>query len=160
MRLQLTDGDWKLGLFDDRSYASSYGEDGDIYIAEQYFIRPDGFPLLDKTGEYRATGDGLLIRWLEVKYVDFTPWLGKKKKRRLAWRKKGTPAEAAQKADPTDPKTGLATRKKAATQGGEGQRATLLFRRASPSILRSSRPRQSRPRRRSSHPRRQQSDAT
>ena len=83
MRLKLTNDEWKAGLFDDESYASSYGEDGDIYLAEQYLIDNDGRPLIEHSiGEdglprqrYQSAGDGLLIRWSEIRYVDFTPWV-------------------------------------------------------------------------------------
>jgi hypothetical protein len=73
VRLQLSNDEWKAGLFDEQSRASSYGEEGDLYIADQYFVDGEGVMRLDN-GQYVSTGDGLLIRWSEVRYLDFTPW--------------------------------------------------------------------------------------
>jgi Family of unknown function (DUF6338) len=73
MRLKLTDEGWKLGLFNKKSYASGYGEDGDIYLVQQYLIGTDGIPV-DQGGHLVEVGAGMLIRWSEVKYFDFFPW--------------------------------------------------------------------------------------
>jgi glucan phosphoethanolaminetransferase (alkaline phosphatase superfamily) len=73
MRLQLMNGEWKAGLFNKKSFASSYGEEGDIYLAEQYIVRADGVPVLED-GRYKRGKAGLLIRWSEVRYFDFAPW--------------------------------------------------------------------------------------
>jgi hypothetical protein len=76
LRLKLTDDGWKLGLFNNKgSYASGYGEDGDIYLVQQYLIDPDtGVPAVTDKGDLIEVGAGLLIRWSEVKYFDFFPW--------------------------------------------------------------------------------------
>lgn len=73
MRLKLVNDEWKAGLFNDRSFASSYGEEGDIYLAKQYLVGEDGFPR-SVNGRHVSAGAGLLIRWSEIRYVDFMPW--------------------------------------------------------------------------------------
>lgn len=75
MRLRLTNGEWKAGLFAGDSFASSYGEEGDIWLAEQYYVDDlTGRPVI-LNQDYVPTGAGLLIRWSEVAYADFTPWV-------------------------------------------------------------------------------------
>jgi hypothetical protein len=76
MRLKLANDEWKAGLFNYQSYASGYGEEGDIYLAQQYLIDEDGFPRRTADGKYVSAGPGagLLIRWSEIRYVDFWPW--------------------------------------------------------------------------------------
>lgn len=71
VRLQLTTGEWKVGLWAN-SYASSYGEDGDLYMAEQYALTEAGGLDLDDQGEMRPLGVGLLIRWSEIRYLEFS----------------------------------------------------------------------------------------
>lgn len=71
VRLQLTTGEWKVGYWGD-SYASSYGEDGDLYMAVQYVTDGDGGLALDDTGAPQPVGAGLLIRWSEVRYLEFS----------------------------------------------------------------------------------------
>jgi hypothetical protein len=73
MRLKLATGEWKVGVFDEDSFASSYGEEGDIYLAEQYVVGDNGSPLI-KDGHYVSGEAGLLIRWPEIRYLEFTPW--------------------------------------------------------------------------------------
>ena len=79
LRLKLIDDGWKLGLFTKKgSYASGYGEDGDIYLVQQYLIDPDtGVPTPNHKGDLVEVGAGLLIRWSEVKFIDFFPWEAK-----------------------------------------------------------------------------------
>jgi Family of unknown function (DUF6338) len=71
----LINDEWKSGLFDDKSFASSYGEEGDIYLAEQYLLGEDGLPLIEN-GDYVSAEAGLLIRWPEIRYLEFAPWIG------------------------------------------------------------------------------------
>lgn len=66
--------EWKAGLWAD-SFASGYGEDGDLYIAETYLIENDGQLQLQEDGRPVPGGVGLLIRWSEVRYLEFSPWL-------------------------------------------------------------------------------------
>ncbi|WP_408582173.1 DUF6338 family protein [Mycobacterium marinum] len=72
VRLQLNTDEWKVGLWGGDSYASSYGEDGDLYIADQYALKSDWSLDLDDAGEMRSLGVGLLIRWSEVRYLEFS----------------------------------------------------------------------------------------
>ncbi len=77
IRLQLMNGEWKAGLWSDRSLASQYGEDGDLYLADGYFIDENG--VIEREGEnsdgdYKASGVGILIRWSEVRYLEFVDW--------------------------------------------------------------------------------------
>ncbi|GJO37370.1 hypothetical protein NJB1604_02030 [Mycobacterium marinum] len=71
VRIQLINGEWKAGLWGD-SYASGYGEAGDMYISEQFALDDDGDLDLDDAGEMKSVGAGLLIRWSEVRYLEFS----------------------------------------------------------------------------------------
>jgi hypothetical protein len=73
VRLRLTNDEWKAGLWAD-SFASSYGEEGDLYLAHQYLVDEDGVLLQDAYGAYLPGGAGLLIRWSEVRYLEFSKW--------------------------------------------------------------------------------------
>lgn len=77
VRLQLTTGEWNVGYWGD-SYASSYGEDGDLYMAVQYAVDEDGILALDESGSMQPLGVGLLIRWSEVRYLEFRDETGEK----------------------------------------------------------------------------------
>lgn len=74
MRLRLTNGEWKAGLFDQHSFASGYGEEGDIYLANEYVVDEDGVLADDGSGGYESAGVDLLIRWSEVRYLEFSEW--------------------------------------------------------------------------------------
>lgn len=70
--LKLKDCDeWKAGLWYAPSYASAYGEDQDLYIAEQIAVDDSGSVQSDDDGNPIYLGVGLLIRWSEVDYVEF-----------------------------------------------------------------------------------------
>jgi hypothetical protein len=70
--LRLKDSDeWKAGIWYEPSYASAYGEDQDLYIAEQIAVKEDGSVEVDPHGEPRYLGVGLLISWSELDYVEF-----------------------------------------------------------------------------------------
>jgi len=73
VRLRLTNDEWKAGLWAD-SFASGYGEDGDLYIAETYLLNEDGTLRLED-GRPISGEAGLLIRWSEVRYLEFSPWV-------------------------------------------------------------------------------------
>jgi hypothetical protein len=73
VRLRLTNDEWKAGLWAN-SFASSYGEEGDLYLAEQYFVDKEGVIRQDANGDYVSGGAGLLIRWSEVRYLEFSEW--------------------------------------------------------------------------------------
>jgi hypothetical protein len=45
VRLHLMNDEWKAGKWADDSFASQYGEEGDLYVADQYFVDEDGFPV-------------------------------------------------------------------------------------------------------------------
>lgn len=70
VRLKLTDGEWKAGLWYG-SYASGYGEDGDLYIAQQVEVDEHGELVADDDRDPVLVGWGLLIRWSEVHYLEF-----------------------------------------------------------------------------------------
>jgi Family of unknown function (DUF6338) len=70
--LKLKDnGEWKAGLWYAPSYASAYGEDQDLYIAEQIAVDDAGSVQSDDDGKPIYLGFGLLISWSEVDYVEF-----------------------------------------------------------------------------------------
>ncbi|MBU8813180.1 MULTISPECIES: DUF6338 family protein [Mycobacteriaceae] len=75
MRLKLANDEWKAGLWAD-SFASGYGEDGDLYLAYEYLVDEDGILLTDGDGNYQSAGVGLLVRWSEVRYLEFSEWDG------------------------------------------------------------------------------------
>jgi hypothetical protein len=65
--LRLKDRDeWKAGIWYEPSYASAYGEDQDLYIAEQIAVKEDGSVEFDEYGNPRYLGAGLLISWSEL----------------------------------------------------------------------------------------------
>jgi hypothetical protein len=73
VRLKLANGGgWKAGIWVD-SYASGFGVDPDLYIAEEIAIDDDGEVILDdsEAREPELLGRGLLIRWSEIQYLDF-----------------------------------------------------------------------------------------
>lgn len=75
--LKLKDsGEWKAGLWYAPSYASAYGEDQDLYIAEQIAVDEAGSVQSDDDGRPVYLGTGLLIRWSEVDYVEFVDMSG------------------------------------------------------------------------------------
>jgi hypothetical protein len=77
VRLQLTNDEWKAGLWSDRSFASQYGEDGDLFLADEYVVDENGVIRVegDSTdGDYQEAGVGVLIRWSEVRYLEFAEW--------------------------------------------------------------------------------------
>jgi hypothetical protein len=73
IRLRLANSEgWKAGLWLD-SYASGFGVDPDLYIAEEVAITDDGEIItIDDNDSPGVLGRGLLIRWSEIKYLDFT----------------------------------------------------------------------------------------
>lgn len=75
LRLKRT-GEWKAGLWYAPSYASAYGEDQDLYIAEQIAVDEVGSVQSDDDGRPNCLGTGLLIRWSEVDYVEFVDMSG------------------------------------------------------------------------------------
>ena len=73
IRLKLADGGgWKAGLWLD-SYASGFGVDPDLYIAEEIAITDGGEVIVvdEETRQPELLGRGLLIRWSEIQYLDF-----------------------------------------------------------------------------------------
>jgi hypothetical protein len=70
--LKLKDsGEWKAGIWYRPAYASAYGEDQELYIAEQIAVTADGSVCYDDDGNPIYLGVGLLIRWSEAEYVEF-----------------------------------------------------------------------------------------
>lgn len=75
--LRLKDSDeWKAGLWYRPAYASAYGEDQELYIAEQIAVSADGAVSYDDNGDPIYFGAGLLIRWSEVEYIEFVDLSG------------------------------------------------------------------------------------
>jgi hypothetical protein len=73
--LKVQDG-WKAGIWYSPAYASAYGEDQDLYIAEQVQVDDDGYLAYDHEGNPVYLGVGLLIRWSEVEYLEFVDTSG------------------------------------------------------------------------------------
>jgi hypothetical protein len=66
---------WKFGVFDEKSFASSYGEDGDLYFSDQFIADEDkGLFISDANGQPQTAAAALLIRWSEIRYFDFAKW--------------------------------------------------------------------------------------
>jgi len=74
VRIRLTNNEWKAGLWSDRSFASQYGEEGDLYLADEYLVGQDGVIKVGADGDYKPAGVGILIRWSEVRYLEFVEW--------------------------------------------------------------------------------------
>lgn len=74
VRLQLSDGEWKAGLWSERSFASQYGENGDLYLADTYIIQADGVIPHDDAGNLTSADVALLINWSEIRYLEFAEW--------------------------------------------------------------------------------------
>lgn len=68
---------WVAGAFatteqGQRSYAATYPEDGDLYLASRIHCHPDtGEILTDGRGRPTLLDGGLLVRWGEIQYLEF-----------------------------------------------------------------------------------------
>jgi Family of unknown function (DUF6338) len=77
IRVRLKSGEWIAGAFADangrRSYAASYPEPQDLYLAAAVHVDPESgeFEVTDD-GEIELLPGGLLVRWEEVEYLEFT----------------------------------------------------------------------------------------
>ena len=76
VRLRLNDGEWKAGVFDQESFASGYGEEGDIYLVNTFVVDETGVIQDDETDGFVSADVGLLVRWSEVRYLEFGEWQG------------------------------------------------------------------------------------
>lgn len=75
--LKLKDSqEWKAGIWYRPAYASAYGEDQELYIAEQIAVSAEGAVSSDADGHPIYLGVGLLIRWSEVEYIEFVDLSG------------------------------------------------------------------------------------
>lgn len=74
IRLKLTNGDWKAGMWAQPSTASGYGEEQDLYLAEQVQLDDAGNFSVDEQAQPRLIGAGLLIRWSEVSFLEPIGW--------------------------------------------------------------------------------------
>jgi hypothetical protein len=78
IRIRLKSGRWLAGAYakmpdGSRSYAAGYPEDQDLYLVEAIEVDPEsGEFLLDAEGEPALRGSGILVRWEEVEYLDFS----------------------------------------------------------------------------------------
>lgn len=68
--LHLKDGS-RIGGAWNSSYAASYPADQDLYLSKQVELTADGRIRLGDDGQPHGLGKGLLIRWNEVRYLDF-----------------------------------------------------------------------------------------
>lgn len=73
MRIQFKDGRYAGGLFADSSYAAGYPEEPqDFYLERMYRVLEDGsFAEGDTEGGYDEIGSAALVRWEEVKVLEF-----------------------------------------------------------------------------------------
>ncbi len=68
--LHLMDGNLIGGVWN-FSYAAGYPDDQDIYLSEQVQLTSDGRFQLSEDGLPLTLEKGLLIRWSEVRYIDW-----------------------------------------------------------------------------------------
>ena len=74
VRFRTKSGLYMGGYYGEDSYVSRYPEPQDIYIGHAVEIDPDsGNIVRDSEGVPRLLPSGLLIRWDEVEYLEFTP---------------------------------------------------------------------------------------
>jgi hypothetical protein len=72
VRMQLHNDAWIGGLFGDASYASGYPEtSGDIYLERSMQMDEDGAFSHDEQENLIDVGAGILVRWDEVRVLDF-----------------------------------------------------------------------------------------
>jgi len=79
VRVRLKSGSWLAGIYGInaagvRSYASGYDEDGDLYLAEALIVDGEtgAYELDEDSRPVRTEGSpGLLIRWVEIEYLEF-----------------------------------------------------------------------------------------
>jgi hypothetical protein len=77
IRLRLKSGEWIGGAFADangrRSYAASYPEPPDLYLAAGVRVDPEtGEFVVNDDGDIELLSGGLLVSWEEVEYLEFT----------------------------------------------------------------------------------------
>ncbi|KAF0967467.1 hypothetical protein BPODLACK_03988 [Gordonia sp. YY1] len=68
--LHLHDGT-RIGAMWGNSYAAGYREDSDLFLSEQVELASDGTFILGPDQLPKSLEKGLLIRWDEIKYLDF-----------------------------------------------------------------------------------------
>lgn len=74
IRVRLKDDTWIGGLFGRRSYAAGYPEPQDLYLESAYRVLADGqFAQGPTPSEFVELGSGILVRWDEVKFLEFFP---------------------------------------------------------------------------------------
>jgi hypothetical protein len=77
--LRLKDGTWLAGLYSrsigsvERSYASRYPETQELYLAETAAVDDRGRLLSGSDGQPVLLGRGVLLRWEEASYLEFSP---------------------------------------------------------------------------------------
>lgn len=79
VRVRLKSGSWLAGMYGAAasgkgSYASGYGEDGDLFLAEALIVDPEtgAFDVDEDDRPVRLEGSpGLLLRWSEIEYLEF-----------------------------------------------------------------------------------------
>lgn len=77
IRLRLLDGTWIVGAFarglhgGGTGYASGFPHDCDLWLPETYWVDDTGQAMTDQSGALMPRGFGVLIRWSEVRYLDF-----------------------------------------------------------------------------------------
>jgi hypothetical protein len=68
--LHLNDGS-RIGGAWNNSYAAGYPDEQDLYLAEQVEVTTDGRFQLDENDLPQSLEKSLLIRWNEIRYLDF-----------------------------------------------------------------------------------------
>lgn len=78
VRLKLKSGTWIAGGYATsssglRSYSAGYPEPQDLYLATTAAVDPEtGEFVLDESGQAQLQDGGVLVRWDEVEYLEFT----------------------------------------------------------------------------------------
>lgn len=77
VRCKLKSGIWIGGVFGEvdgrRPYASGYPEPQDLYLAATLHLDPDtGEILTNGEGHPKIQNSGILVRWEEIEYLEFT----------------------------------------------------------------------------------------
>lgn len=74
VRLRTKSGLYIGGYYEESSYVSGYPDPQDIFLGRIAEIDPDSGKIVrGSEGEPRLLSSGLLIRWDEVEYLEFTP---------------------------------------------------------------------------------------
>lgn len=77
IRLRMRSGRWLGGVFaaidGRRPYAAGFPHAQDLYLADVAEVDAEGDFALTDEGDVRLSGNGLLVRWDDVEYLEFIP---------------------------------------------------------------------------------------